>query len=87
VRSVRVFDVRTAPQRTAGENDDCRRHALVYLGTYGTQGDFSWAVSSPTVLPDAHVGLEGWGRIAQASLIGRYSWTGTTFRASMGPGR
>jgi hypothetical protein len=61
VRSVRVFDVRTAPQRTAGENDDCRRHALVYLGTYGTQGDFSWAVSSPTVLPDAHVGLEGWG--------------------------
>jgi hypothetical protein len=61
VRSIRVFDVRTASQRIAGENDDCRRHALVYLGTYGTQGDFSWAVSSPTALPDAHVGLEGWG--------------------------
>ncbi len=61
VRSIRVFDVRFASQRIAGENDQCRRYALVYLGTYGTQGDFSWAVSAPTALPDAHVGLEGWG--------------------------
>ena len=61
VRSIRVFDVRFASQREAGENDQCRRYALVYLGTYGTQGDFSWAVSAPTALPDAHVGLEGWG--------------------------
>jgi len=61
VRSIRVFDVRFASQREAGENDQCRRYALVYLGTYGTQGEFSWAVSAPTALPDAHVGLEGWG--------------------------
>lgn len=61
VRSIRVFDVRFASQRVAGENDECRRYALVYLGTYGTQGDFSWAVSAPTALSDAHVGLEGWG--------------------------
>ncbi|SFN95842.1 hypothetical protein SAMN04487859_1127 [Roseovarius lutimaris] len=61
VRSIRVFDVRFASQREAGENDQCRRYALVYLGTYGTQGEFSWAVSTPTALPDAHVGLEGWG--------------------------
>ncbi|SEM29736.1 hypothetical protein SAMN05443999_1199 [Roseovarius azorensis] len=61
VRSIRVFDVRFASQRVAGENDQCRRHALVYLGTYGMQGEFSWAVSAPTALPDAHVGLEGWG--------------------------
>jgi hypothetical protein len=61
VRSIRVFDVRFASQRIAGENDECRRHALVYLGTYGTQGEFSWAVSAPTALPDAHIGLEGWG--------------------------
>mgnify|MGYP005839867403 FL=1 len=61
VRSIRVFDVRFASQRTVGENDQCRRYALVYLGTYGRQGDFSWVVSAPTALPDAHVGLEGWG--------------------------
>ena len=61
VRSIRVFDVRFASQRLAGENDQCRRSAMVYLGSYGTQGEFSWAVSAPTALPNAHVGLEGWG--------------------------
>lgn len=61
VRSIRVFDVRFASQREAGENDQCRRYAQVYLGTYGTQGDFSWAASTPTAVPEAHVGLERWG--------------------------
>lgn len=61
VRSIRVFDVRFASQRIAGENDECRRYALVYSGTYGTKGEFSWAVSTPTALPGAHVGLKGWG--------------------------
>ncbi|QIE47948.1 hypothetical protein G5B38_19985 (plasmid) [Pseudohalocynthiibacter aestuariivivens] len=61
VRSIRVFDVRFASQREAGENDECRRYALVYLGTYGTQGAFSWTLTAPTALPHAHVGLEGWG--------------------------
>jgi len=61
VRSIRVFDVRYASQRKVGENEQCRRDALVYLGTYGTQGEFAWAISKPTALPDAHVGLEGWG--------------------------
>lgn len=61
VRSIRVFDVRFATQREAGEGNECRRSALVYLGTYGKQGNFSWAVSAPASLPDAHVGLEGWG--------------------------
>ena len=35
--------------------------ATVVLGTYGTQGDFSWQRSSITALPEAHVGLERWG--------------------------
>ena len=61
VRSIRVFDVRFASQRETGESAQCRRYALVYLGTYGTQGDFSWTVSAPTALPVAYVGLEGWG--------------------------
>lgn len=61
VRSVRVFHVRFASQKEAGENDQCKRNALIYLGTYGTQGDFSWAISSPADLPDAHAGLEAWG--------------------------
>ncbi|OUS21340.1 hypothetical protein A9Q95_06985 [Rhodobacterales bacterium 59_46_T64] len=61
VRSIRVFDVRYAWQRESGEDGDCNRSATVVLGTYGTQGDFSWRASSPAALPAAHAGLERWG--------------------------
>lgn len=61
VRSIRVFDVRHAWQRESGQDGDCNRSATVVLGSYGTQGDFSWSASSPAALPSAHVGLEGWG--------------------------
>jgi hypothetical protein len=61
VRSIRVFDVRHAWQRESGEDGDCNRSATVVLGSYGTQGDFSWSASSPAALPAAHTGLERWG--------------------------
>jgi hypothetical protein len=61
VRSIRVFDVRYARQHESGRDDDCNRNAVVVLGTYGTQGDFSWQRSSTAALPSAHVGLERWG--------------------------
>lgn len=61
VRSIRVFDVRYARQHESGHDDDCNRSAVVVLGTYGTQGDFSWQRSSTSALPSAHVGLERWG--------------------------
>lgn len=61
VRSIRVFDVRHAWQRESGQDGDCNRSATVVLGSYGTQGNFSWSASSPAALPAAHVGLEGWG--------------------------
>lgn len=59
VRSIRVFDVRSVLQRQG--RDECNRGASVYLGTYGTQGDFSWRRSSVGALPDAHVGTELFG--------------------------
>lgn len=62
VRSIRVFDVRYARQHESGQDGDCNRSATVVLGTYGTQGDFSWFRSSITALPVAHVGLESWGQ-------------------------
>ena len=62
VRSIRVFDVRYARQHESGRDGDCNRSATVVLGTYGTQGDFSWQRSSITALPEAHVGLERWGQ-------------------------
>jgi hypothetical protein len=62
VRTIRVFDVRYARQHESGRDGDCNRSATVVLGTYGTQGDFSWARSSLIVLPVAHVGLERWGQ-------------------------
>ena len=61
VRSIRVFDVRYARQRESGRDGDCNRSAVVVIGTYGTQGDFSWQRSSTGALPEAHVGLERWG--------------------------
>ena len=61
VRSIRVFDVRFARQHESGRDGDCNRSAIVSLGTYGTQGEFSWRRSSPGALPSAHVGLERWG--------------------------
>src|SRR6056297_338772 len=55
VRSIRVFDVRYARQHESGRDGDCNRSATVVLGTYGTQGDFTWQRSSVTALPEAHV--------------------------------
>lgn len=61
VRSIRVFDVRYARQHESGRDGDCNRSAVVVLGTYGTQGDFSWQRTSIAALPEAHVGLERYG--------------------------
>jgi hypothetical protein len=61
VRSIRVFHVRFASQRRVGENDQCRRYASVRLGTYKSQGEFSWANSAHSALPYAHIGLERFG--------------------------
>lgn len=61
VRSIRIFDVRNARQYETGSEGDCERSAVVVLGTYGVQGDFSWQRSSIRTLPKDHVGLERWG--------------------------
>lgn len=61
VRSIRVYDVRYARQYESGRDGDCNRTATVRLGTYGVQGEFAWTPSTPTALPDAHLGLEQWG--------------------------
>ena len=61
VRSIRVFDVRYARQHESGRDGDCNRSATVVLGTYGTQGDFSWQTSSVVALPPHLAGLERWG--------------------------
>ena len=42
VRSIRVYDVRYARQNESGRDGDCNRSATIYLGTYGTQGAFSF---------------------------------------------
>ena len=60
VRSIRVFDVRSAEQFEAGAEGGCIRFAKVVLGTYRTQGDFFWQGASVSALPSAHIGLEDW---------------------------
>ena len=62
VRSLRVYNVTYASQRESGRDGDCNRFFSMRIGTYGTQGDFHWSRgSSPSQLPEAHVGLEGYG--------------------------
>jgi len=62
VRSIRVYNVTYASQRESGRDGDCNRSFSMRIGTYGTQGDFRWARgSSPSQLPQAHVGLERYG--------------------------
>lgn len=73
VRSIRVFDIRSARQGRSLRTGNCRRLATVYLGTYGRQGDFTWTLASVADLPDAHSGLETWGancpRISHRSVF------------------
>ena len=64
VRSIRVYNVTYASQRESGGELDreCNRHFSMRIGTYGTQGGFYWSRgSSPSQLPEAHVGLERYG--------------------------
>ena len=64
VRSIRVYIVTYASQHESGGELDrkCNRYFSMRIGTYGTQGDFRWARgSSPSQLPEAHVGLERFG--------------------------
>ena len=64
VRSIRVYNVTYASQRESGGELDreCNRYFSMRIGTYGTQGDFRWSRgSSPSQLPEAHVGLERYG--------------------------
>lgn len=61
VRSIRVFDARYVRQHESGRDGDCNRSATIYIGTYGTQGDFSWARAGIGALPEAHVGTERYG--------------------------
>lgn len=48
VRSIRVFDILINDDRDDG---DCDRHARIRLGSYGTQGDFSWQWSNRSAIP------------------------------------
>ncbi|WP_099911791.1 hypothetical protein [Puniceibacterium antarcticum] len=60
VRSIRVFDIK-ASQRTRGKDRDCIRSSKVRIGSYGTQGDYTWHKASMSDLPAAHSGTEGYG--------------------------
>lgn len=62
VRSIRVFQTQARQWESGGEDDrECNRNASVRLGSYGTQGDYSWRRSGIGALPDAHIGVERYG--------------------------
>ena len=51
VRSIRVFEI-TYQQRRSSDGD-CNRWGAVYMGTYGSQGDYSRRRSSLSAVPTA----------------------------------
>lgn len=51
VRSIRVWDVRHYSHRERGRDDDCSESYNMHLGTYGTQGEFSWQRTTPAAAP------------------------------------
>ena len=51
VRSIRVWDVRYYSHRERGRDDDCSESHNMRLGTYGTQGEFSWQSTTPAAAP------------------------------------
>ena len=62
VRSIRVYNVAYTSQRESGRDGYCNRSFSMRIGSYSTQGDFRWTRgSSPSQLPEAHVGLERYG--------------------------
>lgn len=62
VRSIRVFQTHARQWESGGEDDrECNRYESVRLGSYGTQGDYSWRRSGIGALPDAHIGVERYG--------------------------
>lgn len=50
VRSIRVYDVLINDDR---DNGECDRYARVRIGTYDTQGGFSWHRSNRSAIPTA----------------------------------
>ncbi|MDO7655759.1 MAG: hypothetical protein MUQ64_08460, partial [Paracoccaceae bacterium] len=52
VRSIRVWNVMHYSHAKRGRNDECREHSSIQLGTYGAQGEFQWAPSGPSPVPD-----------------------------------
>lgn len=67
VRSIRVWDVRYYSHRERGRNDDCSESYNMLLGTYGTQGEFSWQRTTPAaapqwVLPSRRCSSSNWRR-------------------------
>lgn len=50
VRSIRVYDVLIDDDR---DDEDCDRYARVRIGTYDTQGSFSWNRANRSAIPTA----------------------------------
>ncbi len=51
VRSIGVWDVPHYRHRERGRADDCSESYNMYLGTYGTQGEFGWQSTTPAAAP------------------------------------
>lgn len=51
VRSIRVWNIMSYSYQERGRDGDCEEQYSIQLGTYGRQGDYSWARSAPAAVP------------------------------------
>lgn len=61
VRSIRLFHIVGLQMKSVNAEARCLRRAAVRLGSYGTQGEFAWEDAPVDMIPEAHVGMEGYG--------------------------
>lgn len=52
IRSIKVWNILHYSHAKRGRNDECREQSNIQLGTYGAQGEFRWAPSESSQVPD-----------------------------------
>lgn len=74
IRSIKVWNILHYSHAKRGRNNECREHSNITLGTYGAQGEFRWALSEPSQVPDWAIPTRSCEPASYARAVG-VEWT------------